>query len=112
MDDIQTRLQETSKNCLQAHEDWVSAKKDSASREKLLAAIHELRKVASRLEIELAVSERNEMTSKPLPIPSHRASLGNANGDEGNMQGGLEGDNKGKPRRRRSGPRKAQAQGE
>lgn len=115
MDEIQTRLQETSKNCLQAYEGWLSSKKNASSRETLLTAIHELRKVASRLEIELAVSERNEMTSRPLPIPAHRSSLESGNGDgddnpgNGDSQsGGGEG---GRPRRRRTGPRKPQGGG-
>lgn len=73
MDDIQTRLQETSKNCLAAYTEWESKKKDRKAQEELSGAIHELRKVSSRLEIELAISERDQATSKPLPIPAHRA---------------------------------------
>ena len=73
MDEIQTRLQETSQNCLNAYTEWESKKKDRKAQEELSSAIHELRKVSSRLEIELAVSERDQATSKPLPIPSHRA---------------------------------------
>ncbi len=73
MDEIQTRLQETSQNCLTAYNEWVEKKQDSKAQEGLGAAIHELRKVSSRLEIELAISERDQMTSKPLPIPAHRA---------------------------------------
>lgn len=73
MDEIQTRLQETSKNCLKAYEGWREKRKDAQSQESLQTAIHELRKVASRLEIELALSERDELTARPLPIPSHRS---------------------------------------
>ncbi len=73
MDDIQTRLQETSKNCLEAYAAWVGKKQDRKAQEDLHAAIHELRKVSSRLEIELAVSERDQMTAKPLPIPAHKS---------------------------------------
>lgn len=84
MDEIQTRLQETSQNCLTAYAGWVGNKKNAASQETLQAAIHELRKVCSRLEIELAISERDQMTARPLPIPSHRASKGRAqDGDNG-----------------------------
>ncbi len=72
-DDIKTRLQETSKNCLAAFLVWDEKKKDKPAQEELHAAIHELRKVSSRLEIELAISEREQSTAKPLPIPSHRS---------------------------------------
>lgn len=74
MDDIKKRLEDTSKACLEAYEVWNAKKDDADLRETLQEAIHDLRKVGSRLEIEIAVSERNNMTSKPLPIPPHRSS--------------------------------------
>tara|TARA_R110001592_G_scaffold27763_12_gene102697 strand:- start:718 stop:1053 length:336 start_codon:yes stop_codon:yes gene_type:complete len=73
MEDIQTRLKETSQTCLEAYLVWDEKKQDPKSQEELHSAIHELRKVSSRLEIELAISERDQITSKPLPIPSHRS---------------------------------------
>ena len=73
MDEITQRLQETSKNCLEAYQEWAAKKDDQAAQEKLHAVIHELRKVSSRLEIELAMSERKESVSKPIPIPSHKS---------------------------------------
>ncbi len=73
MDDIQTRLEETSKNCLEAHKIWVEKKGDKKAQEDLHVAIHDLRKVSSRLEIDLAISERDQSVSKPLPIPAHRS---------------------------------------
>lgn len=116
MEDIQTRLKETSQNCLDAFAAWENKKQDIKAQEVLHAAIHELRKVSSRLEIELAVSERDQMTSKPLPIPSHRS---NSKGADNSPI--LEGEGRSdkpivqsKPKRRRgghSGPRK-QAGGE
>lgn len=72
MDEIEKRLRETSENCFNCYEAWQKNKKDPAAREGLLEAIHEIRKVASRLEIELAVSERDEMALRPIPIPPHR----------------------------------------
>lgn len=74
MDDIQKRLKETSETCIASFEKWNANKKDRAAAEGLQEAIHELRKVSSRLEIELAISERDEMALKPIPIPPHRAS--------------------------------------
>jgi hypothetical protein len=72
-DDIGKRLQETSDRCIKAYEGWAKGKKDAAAREELLEAVHDLRKVSSRVEIEVAVSERDEMAQRPLPIPPHRA---------------------------------------
>jgi hypothetical protein len=74
MDPIEQRLRETSDDCIKAYAAWNSGKKNAESREALMEAVHELRKVAARLEIELAVSERQEVTGRPLPIPPHRSS--------------------------------------
>ena len=73
MEDVQNRLKDTSAICLEAHKKWEENKKDKPARESLQEAIHESRKVISRLEIELAISEREEMTSKPIPVPQHRS---------------------------------------
>ncbi|MEM8834091.1 MAG: hypothetical protein AAGB32_06095 [Pseudomonadota bacterium] len=73
MSDIQERLKESSKTCLDSYEAWNGNKKDSDGRENLQESIHELRKVISRLEIEIAVSERDNSSNKPIPIPTHRS---------------------------------------
>jgi len=70
--DIEQRLKETSDDCLKSFKAWNDNKKSADNREALQDAIHELRKVASRMEIELAISERNENAQKPIPIPPHR----------------------------------------
>lgn len=72
MAEIKARLQEQSTNCLNAYTVWVDNKKDVQARENLREAIHELRKVSSRLEIELAISEREEMSQKRIQPPHHR----------------------------------------
>ncbi|MDH5723211.1 MAG: hypothetical protein OEY94_07815 [Alphaproteobacteria bacterium] len=100
MDEIQQRLEETSKNCFDAYGEWVSNKKNSQAQEKLHSSIHELRKVSSRLEIELAISERNEVTSKPLPIPPHRSAKGNKALKNEDDNAGNNGDSE-KPKARR-----------
>lgn len=74
MSEIKERLQETVDACLKSYEAWDADKKGSETRENLQESIHDLRKVASRLEIEIAISERDNMSSKPLPIPPHRSS--------------------------------------
>ncbi len=87
---IQERLRETSQNCLESFINWEGQKKDRKAQEDLHAAIHELRKVSSRLEIELAMSERDQMAAKPLPIPAHRS---NMKGDAGPIVEGNNGNN-------------------
>lgn len=72
--DVQQRLKDATESCLSCYATWTKDKKDSKAREKIMEAVHEVRKVAARLEIEIAVSERDQMASNPIPIPSHRSS--------------------------------------
>ncbi len=74
MDEIEQRLRDTSEACVKSYAAWNSGKKNADHREALLEAVHELRKVAARLEIELAVSERQEVMGRHIPIPPHRSS--------------------------------------
>lgn len=76
MDEIKQRLVQASDACVKAFEKWSSDQKNGGARETLQDTIHELRKVASRLEIELAISERDQNAAKPIPIPPHRAARG------------------------------------
>ncbi len=73
MEEIEKRLKDATENCLTAHAEWTKNRKDGTNREKLMESVHELRKVAARLEIEIAISERDEMAAKPIPIPPHRS---------------------------------------
>lgn len=86
MEQIDQRLRETSEHCFKCYETWNANQKDNAARGALQDAIHELRKVTSRLEIELAVSERNEMAQRPIPIPPHRDAQRRVQGGESNEQ--------------------------
>lgn len=108
MPEIQQRLEETSAICIKAYAEWRQDEKKSGARETLQEAVHELRKVASRLEIELAVSERDQNGSKKLAIPPHRSARKKNSGEAENAAT-LDGDGaaseKPKPRARR--PRKA-----
>ena len=83
MDEIETRLKEAAEDCIKAYESWNKQKKNHEAREKLQEATHELRKVAARLEIEIAVSERDDMTQRPIPIPPHRSSNRRPGGGNG-----------------------------
>lgn len=73
MDEIQTRLKDSSEKCIQAYTAWKDKKSDVELRGALQEAVHELRKVSARLEIEIATSERDQMTQKPIPVPPHRS---------------------------------------
>ena len=74
MEETQQRLKDTAEACIKAYEVWGASKKNAEAREQLQEAVHELRKVAARLEIEVASSERDEMTQRPIAVPPHRAS--------------------------------------
>jgi len=74
MSEIKDRLKEAAENCIASYEKWSNSAKDTQAQEALLEAVHELRKVAARLEIEIAVTERRQASSDPIPIPAHRAS--------------------------------------
>jgi hypothetical protein len=74
MDEIKTRLKDASDACLAKLEAWHGKNTDAAAREGLQEAVHELRKVTARIEIELAVSDRKTQGSEMIPIPAHRAS--------------------------------------
>ena len=107
MDEIEQRLKDASDACIKNYADWRGKEKDSGVRESLQESIHELRKVASRLEIEMAVSERGDLSSKPIPIPTHRSSKANkGNNGEGNdiLSDDTSGEDS-KPKRSNSGGR-------
>lgn len=89
MSDVKERLQTTATTCLESYDAWVNDSKDNAKRETLQDAIHEVRKVMSRLEIDMAVSERDS-GGRPLPIPEHRSSPqgGDDDGQPNNNKGG------------------------
>jgi len=73
-EEIQDRLTKATAECLSCYGEWDKDRKDDEARKTLMEAVHELRKVSARLEIEMAVSERDQRKNKPLPIPPHRSS--------------------------------------
>ncbi len=90
MDEIEQRLRETTDAFIKSFENWVGEKKSLESREALMENMHEVRKVISRVEIEIAISERDRLGSRPIPIPPHRSQRKrNENTDE------MEGDDEG-----------------
>jgi hypothetical protein len=72
-EDTALRLQETAAKCLSSLDAWNKDLKDDKARETLLEAVHELRKVTSRLEIDIAMNDRKALNAKPLPIPEHKS---------------------------------------
>ena len=93
MDEIDKRLRDTADTCIKVFETWSQNKKDLDAREKLQEAIHEIRKIAARLEIEIATSERDQMGARPLAIPPHRSSRRRDNGPDDDDNAGNTADN-------------------
>ena len=83
MDEIEKRLSDASEACIKSYTAWRKDPKEGKNREDLMEAVHELRKVGARLEIEIAISERDEMAAKPIPIPPHRSSRRGGGNDTG-----------------------------
>lgn len=114
MEEIEQRLRESTATYIASFENWSKQNKNLESRESLMEAMHELRKVMARVEIEIAISERDRLGSRPLPIPPHRSSRKGADsadaGDEiGNFNDSgeddsNEGNGEAAPRRSASGP--------
>lgn len=102
MENIKQRLKDTADHCYKCYDAWEDDKKDLKKGEALSDAVHELRKVASRLEIELAVSERDQMKQKPIPIPPHRDAQ-----KKGRQNQGSGSNDKNKGQRKSGGGRKA-----
>ena len=83
MDEIKQRIKDAADNCLKAYEAWRGKSSDHALREALMEAVHEWRKVGARMEIELAVADRQQNPNDPIPIPSHRAARRGGPGAQG-----------------------------
>lgn len=81
MEEIEKRLRESTDACIKSFENWLKQNKNLESRESLMEAVHEVRKVVARVEIEIAISERDRLGSRPIPIPPHRSSR-KASGEE------------------------------
>ena len=111
MDDIKQRLHDTSEQCYKSYEAWNDNKKDSAARTNLAEAVHELRRVASRLEIEMAKSESSQSGKNKIAIPPHRDSKRKGGGDnKGNRSEGAEKKDKVPEIKRRKPPAKKAAE--
>ena len=72
VDEIEARLRSASTACVGAYRAWRQPESEDAPRG-LADAVHELRKVVARIEIELAASRRDEHALQPIPLPLHRA---------------------------------------
>ena len=72
VDAVEARLRETARGCLVAYRGWRQAAGE-ASTQSLNDAVHELRKVLARIEIDMSASRREEQGLRPIPVPAHRA---------------------------------------
>jgi hypothetical protein len=105
MDEMETRLRAAADNCIKFYAAWRTSQKDGKAREEMMEAVHELRKVAARLEIEMAISERDEMSSRPIAIPPHRASRKRPGQDDDNGNDGNGNRLEQPPQQHAAGPR-------
>ncbi len=87
MEEIEKRLRESTDACIKSFENWVKQGKTPESRESLMETMHEVRKVIARVEIEIAISERDRLGSRPIPIPPHRSSRKREGGDDAEFAG-------------------------
>lgn len=118
MDETDKRLRDAADSCVKAYEAWAKARKDIGARETLQETVHELRKVAARVEIEVAASERDEMTQRQIPIPPHRASRRQGGdlpdfvteGDNDSIGNSVEGSEGSRPQPQRNNPGRMQQQ--
>ena len=115
MDEIGQRLRDAADACVSSYEAWAGDKKNVAVRERLQETVHELRKVCARLEIEVALSEREQMSQRPIPVPPHRSSKrrDEAGSDDGSDLPGFitEVNGNGGDEGRSSGPRQSRGGG-
>ena len=72
VDAVEARLREAARGCLVAYRGWRQAHGESAT-QTLNDAVHELRKVLARIEIDMSASRREEPGMRPIPVPAHRA---------------------------------------
>ncbi len=85
MEEIEQRLKESTQACIKSFENWVKENKSLEAREDLMETMHEVRKVVARVEIEIAISERDRLGSRPIPIPPHRSSMKQQAGENEGM---------------------------
>ncbi|MFA5592409.1 MAG: hypothetical protein WC989_03750 [Micavibrio sp.] len=115
MDEIEQRLRESTATFIKNFEGWAKDQTSADLREGLMDSMHEVRRVLARVEIEIAISERDRMGSRQLPIPPHRSQKkrgGEGGGDDAGSgdDGGfnmLESDGAEQPRQ----PRRVQSRG-
>jgi hypothetical protein len=65
------RMDEAARACAEAYRAWKSQSADGKGAQSLSDAVHDLRKVIARMEIELSASRREEV--RPLPVSAYRA---------------------------------------
>jgi len=72
VDAVEARLRETARGCLVAYRGWRQTPGE-VSVQALNDAVHDLRKVLARIEIDMSASRREEQALRPIPVPAHRA---------------------------------------
>jgi transposase-like protein len=66
------RMAEAAQGAAEAYRRW-RAGPGEVPMQSLTDALHELRKVIARMEIEMSATRKDEHAARPIPIPTHRA---------------------------------------
>jgi hypothetical protein len=72
VDAVEARLRDSARGCLVAYRSWRQGPGE-ATIQNLNDAVHELRRVLARIEIDMSASRRDEQAVRPIPVPAHRA---------------------------------------
>ena len=72
VDAVEARLRETARTCLVSYRGWKLAPGETST-QALNDAVHELRKVLARIEIDMSACRREDQGLRPIPVPAHRA---------------------------------------
>ena len=72
---VEQRLQESAAACLSSLSEWKKNLKDDDAKQALLGAVHDLRKVRARLEVDVAMNDRTNTNAKHIPIPEHKSKM-------------------------------------
>ncbi|HAU28854.1 MAG TPA: hypothetical protein DCW68_01930 [Rhodospirillaceae bacterium] len=76
LQDTATRLSLSTQNLMQSYDAWAENMENMENMRSLSDAMRNLRRVTSRIEIEMAamaVAEPDEDAMRPIPVPLHRA---------------------------------------
>lgn len=73
IDETEARLRKAARALLKHYRDWRgSSDQPVENRAKLGTALHDLRKVMARIDMDISIEASRENAQKPIPLPRHR----------------------------------------